>query len=309
MTSTRDLPTTSSPRPSAPARSGVVGFIRRRPLTSYLVWFFTVGQAFAFAPLAARANDIEVHAQLFIIASTLFGLLLPAVVITRIVDGPDGVRALWRRSIAVWVSLRWYALALAGVPLLTTALAIGLLGMPTADLTTSSVLSVLAFGLVVQTVLSLVPNNWAEEVAWMGFFQARLQERSGSAMRAAALTAPVFALQHVVLVVGNGVVLAVAFMVGLILINIPLRALVAWTYNSTGSLFIVTVLHAVGNGVTGGSGFGVGVLPRLYPDEEFVGLLHFPAYALIAIAVIVATRGRLGLPGRRTPTAAPTSTT
>ncbi len=305
MTSTRNLPTTSSPRPSAPAHGGVVGFIRRRPLTSYLVWFFTVGQAFAFAPLVARANGIEVHAQLFIIASTLFGLLLPAVVITRLVDGPDGVRALWRRSIAVWVSLRWYALALAGVPVLATVLAIGFFGMPTADLMTSSILSVLVFGLVVQTVLSLVPNNWAEEVAWMGFFQSRLQDRTGP-MRAAALTAPVFALQHVVLVVGNSVVIAVAFMIALILINIPLRALMGWTYNSTGSLFIVALLHAAGNGVGGGSGFGDGLLPRLYPGEEFVGLLHFPAYALIALAVIVATRGRLGLSRRRTPT---TSTT
>jgi membrane protease YdiL (CAAX protease family) len=284
----------------------VVGLIRRRPLTSFLVWFFTVGQAFAFAPLVARANGIDVHAQLFIIGSTLVGLLLPAVVITRIVDGPDGVRELWRRSVAVWVSLRWYALALAGVPLLAFALAIGFFGMPTAELTTSSVLSVLAFGLVVQTVLSLVPNNWAEEVAWMGFFQARLQDRTGP-MRAAALTAPVFALQHVVLLVGNSVAIAVAFMVALILINIPVRALMAWTYNSTGSLFIVTFLHAAGNGVTGGSGFGVGALPRLYPDEEFVGLLHFPAYALIALVVIVATRGRLGLSRRRTPTAAPTT--
>ncbi len=308
MTSTRDLTTTSSPRPSAPAGRGVVGFIRRRPLTSYLIWFFTVGQAFAFAPLVARAHDIEVHAQLFIIASTLFGLLLPAVVITRIVDGPDGVRALLRRSIAVWVSLRWYALALAGVPLVATALAIGFFGMPTAELTTASVLSVLAFGLVVQTVLSLVPNNWAEEVAWMGFFQSRLQDRTGP-MRAAALTAPVFALQHVVLVVGNSVGLAIAFMVALILINIPLRALMAWTYNSTGSLFIVALLHAAGNGVGGGSGFADGFLPRLYPDEEFVGLMHFPAYVLIAVAVIVATRGRLGLSMRRTPTASAGSTT
>ncbi len=307
MTSTRELPTTTSREPSAPTRGGVAGFIRRRPLTSYLVWFFTVGQAFAFAPLLARANEVEVPPQLFIIASTLVGLLLPAVVITRVLDGPAGVRELWRRSVAVWVSLRWYALAFAGVPLLATALAIGFFGMPTADLTASSVLSAVAFGLLVQTVLALVPNNWAEEVAWMGFFQSRLQDRTGP-MRAAALTAPVFALQHVVLVVGNSVAVAVAFMVALILINVPVRALMAWTYNSTGSLFVVAFLHAAGNGVTGGSGFGVGALPRLYPDAEFVGLMHFLAYALIAVVVIVATRGRLGLPRHPAPTPAITAT-
>ncbi|MGY1809305.1 CPBP family intramembrane glutamic endopeptidase [Blastococcus sp. SYSU D00669] len=301
MSSTRDIPVTAAPTIPAAPGSGVVGFIRRRPLTSYLIWFFTVGQAFAFAPVVARAYDVEVHAQLFIIASTLIGLLLPAVAITRLSDGPDGVRALWRRSLAAWVSLRWYALALAGVPLLATALAIAFFGAPTADLSTSAVLSAVVSGLVLQTVLSLVPNNWAEEVAWMGFFQARLQDRT-TPMRAAALTAPVFALQHVVLVVGNSVVLAVVFMIGLILINIPVRALMGWTYNRTGSLFIVAVLHAVGNGVGGGSGFGDGFLPRLYPGADFVGLMHFPAYALIAVVVIVATRGRLGQPRRRTAT-------
>ena len=288
--------THENPNPAAPP-GGVVGFIRRRPLTSYLLWFFTVGQAFAFAPVLARANGIEVQPQFFIVASTLVGLLLPAVLITRLVDGPDGVRALWRRSIAVSVAPRWYALALAGVPHLATALAVVLFGPPTADLTASSVLSAVVFGLLVQTVVALIPNNWAEEVAWMGFFQSRLQDRT-TPMRAAALTAPVFALQHVVLVWGNSVILAVGFMIFLILINIPLRALMAWTYNRTSSLFIVTVLHAAGNGAAGSSGFADGFLPRLYPGEDFVSLLHLPAYALIAVVVIAMTRGHLGLPGR-----------
>ena len=62
-------------------------------------------------------------------------------------------------------------------------------------MTTGALVSALVFGLLVQTVVSLVPNNWAEEVAWMGFVQARLQDRT-TPMRAAALTAPLFALQH-----------------------------------------------------------------------------------------------------------------
>ena len=102
--------TTTAVRPA-----GVVDFIRRRPLTSFFLWLFTVGQAFAFAPVVVLwTTGVEVpYWQLFILGSTLVGMLLPAVVITRIVDGPGAVRELWRRAFAVRVPLRWYALTLA----------------------------------------------------------------------------------------------------------------------------------------------------------------------------------------------------
>ena len=285
---------------AAPGETGLVGFVRRRPLTAFLAWFFTVGQVFAFAPLFAPGLGIDVSPQVFILASTLIGLLLPAVVLTRLVDGPEGLRTFLRRSVAAWVSVRWYALALAGVPLVATGLAVAFFGTPSADLTVASLGSALVFGLLVQTVVALVPNNWAEEMAWMGFFQARLQERTG-ALRAAALTAPLFALQHVALVVGQPLVLGVGLMVFLVLVNIPIRALMGWTYNRTGSLFVVGLLHAAGNAAAGGSGFASGFLRRLYPGETFVGLMHLLAFAVIGIAVLAATRGRFGRAARRTP--------
>jgi membrane protease YdiL (CAAX protease family) len=198
----------------------------------------------------------------------------------------------------MWVSLRWYALALAGVPVLAVGLAFAVFGVPTATLTTGALVSALVSGLLVQTVLTLVPNNWAEEVAWMGFFQSRLQARS-TPMRAAALTAPLFALQHVALVVGLPVTLAVALMMFLVVVSVPFRAVMGWAYNRTGSLFLVGVLHAAGNGVAGGSGFGAGFLPRLYPDQQFVSLMHLVALAVIGLVVIAGTRARLGASRRR----------
>ena len=81
----------------------------------------------------------------------------------------------------------------------------------------------------------------------------------------------------------------------LILVTIPFRFLTGWAYNRTGSLFLVGLVHGMGNAVAGGSGFGAGMLPRLYPDQGMVvGLLHLVAFALIGLVVLVATRGRLG---------------
>jgi len=287
-----------SPPPGQPGGTGVAGFVRRRPMTAFLAWFFTVGQAMVFAPIVARGYSVELPPQVFVVASTLIGLLLPAVVITRVVDGPAGVRLLWRRAVDVWVSARWYALALAGMPILATGLAIAFFGAPTADLTAAALAWALVAGLGVQTVVSLVPNNWAEEVAWMGFVQARLQART-TPMRAAALTAPLFALQHVVLVVGSPLPMAVALMAFLIVVNIPIRALMGFAHNRAGSLFVVGLLHAAGNGVGAGSGFGAGFLARLYPDQPFVSLMHLLALAVIGLVVIAGTRARLGGTRRR----------
>jgi uncharacterized protein len=291
-----------SPRPATNG-SRLAGLIRRRPLTAFLAWFFTVGQALVFAPVLAPEIGFGLPPQLFFIASTLIGLLLPTVVITRVVDGRQGVRDLWRRSIAAWVAFRWYALALAGVPVVATVLALAFFGAPTADTSGASIASALIVGLLLQTAVALVPNNWAEEIAWMGFFQARLQTRT-TAMRAAALTAPLFALQHVVLVVGNSVAIAVALMAFQIVVNVPIRALMGWTYNRTGSLFAVGFLHAAANATATGSGFVPGLLPRLYPDAPLVTVLHLLALAVIGLVVIVATRARLGR-SRRGATATP----
>jgi membrane protease YdiL (CAAX protease family) len=291
-----------NPAPARPGGQGMAAFVRRRPLTTFLAWFFTVGQALVFTPIVARGYGVDLPPQVFVVASTVIGLLLPAVVITRVVDGPAGVHLLWRRALAVWVSARWYALALAGVPVLAIGLAVAFFGAPTADMTTGALASALVFGLLVQTVVSLVPNNWAEEVAWMGFVQARLQARS-TPMRAAALTAPLFALQHVALVVGSPLPMAVALMVFLIVVNIPIRALMGFAYNRTASLFVVGLLHAAGNGVAAGSGFGAGFLARLYPDQPFASLMHLLALAAIGLVVIAMTRARLEA-SRRPPEAA-----
>ena len=274
--------------------AGVVAFIRRRPLTSFFLWLFTVGQAFAFAPVVVLwTTGVQLpYWQVFVLGSTLVGMLLPAVVITRIVDGPAAVRELWRRAFAVGVPLRWYALAFFAVPLLATALAMLVAGPPDA----SQIGSALVSGLLLQLVLTFVPNNWWEEVAWSGFAQARLQARYGSAAKAALVAGPLFALQHISLAVAAGWPTGAVMMGLLILVTIPFRFLTGWAYNRTASLFLVGLVHAMGNAVAGGSGFGSGFLPRLYPDQGMlVGLAHLVAFALIGLVVLAATRGRLGL--------------
>lgn len=138
----------------------------------------------------------------------------------------------------MWVGARWYALVLARMPVLATGLAVVFFGVPTAGPRTDALVSTLVFGLVVQTVVSLVPDTWAEEVARMGFVKARLRART-TPMRVAALTAPLFAQQPVALVVGSPLPMAVTLMAILIVVDIPIRALMGSAHDPTGSLFVV----------------------------------------------------------------------
>lgn len=279
------------PTPSAPARQGPLArFVRRWPVLAFLAWFFTVGQALAFVPVILDAHGQDVPRQPFIVLSTLVGLMLPAIVITRIVDGPEGVRRMVR-SLRRWrVAPRWYAVVIA-VPALATVLTMALAGAP-GGATTSSALSAVATGLVLQLVVVLLTTNLWEEFAWAGFVQTRLQRAHGAAA-AAVVTGVLFAAQHVSLVAGAPVAEGVTLLVVLALLAVPFRFLVGWALNRTGSLLLVGLLHAAGNAVAGGSGFGAGMLPRLYPDSAVATMAHLLASALLGLVVVSTTHGRL----------------
>src|SRR6266571_1617000 len=100
-------------------RGQVANWARDHPIGAFLIWFFVVGWPFAFVPGVARATlGVELPLEPFIITATWLGLLVPAVALTWLVDGMEGVRALARRVLKARVAVGWYVLALLVVPLL-----------------------------------------------------------------------------------------------------------------------------------------------------------------------------------------------
>lgn len=276
---------------SAPVRS--TGFVARHPVLVFFLWFFTVGQILVFIPVVANANGQSWPVQWFVIASTLIGLLLPALVITWLVDGRAGLRALWAGVRRLRTGLGWYALALVGIPLLAVAITVLIDGLPI-NVSPAMAVGALLPHFMLPFLVTFILNNLWEEVAWTGFVQARLQNWRGPLL-AAFISGPLFAVQHISLVFGNPVVVAALVMLISIVLAIPFRFLTGWFYNRTGSLFVVGLLHGAGNAVAGGSGFQTGYLRHLYPDSIIAGGAHLFALALVGLAVAIATRGRLGL--------------
>lgn len=127
----------------------------------------------------------------------------------------------------------------------------------------------------------------------MGFVHARLQDRQG-ALLGALTVAPQFALQHGSLVAGHSLMARAAMLVPLAALAVPFRFALGWSYNRTGSLFLVGFLHAVGNTTTGGDGFDAGYPRNLYPHDTNVTMAHPMAKFLLGLLVVLGTRGRLG---------------
>ena len=285
------LSTERSATDDAPRRPA--GFIRRHPLIAFFAWFTVVGQAFALAPVILAANGIDtvVPFQVFIIGSTLFGLLLPALAITGITGGRVAARRMLSSAVRVRAGVPAYILILLGVPVIAITLMTVVGGVPAQTGLLDVMLGYfVVFG--VQLVLSFVPNNWAEEVAWTGFVQARLRERH-TLLVTALIAAPLFASQHLALVVMQGPIAGGLLLLLLTVLVIPFRFLAGWMFESTGSLFAVGLLHAAGNAAAGGSGFGPGWAAHLWQGDMSAGFAHFLAYLIIAVPVFLMHRRAL----------------
>src|SRR4051794_29018461 len=290
-----------------PARSAneketaVRSFMTRHPIASFLALFYGLGWLCFVPSLLGNQGFGIIKADLpvdpFRLLSVLFFALVPFIA-TRIVGGPGSVRRLWSEVRHVRVRPQWYVVAFFGPAAALFVIAVLLKGVAPiqgvaanlADIPTTFMLGIL--------VLALFGNLW-EETSWSGFVTARLQERHGP-LKASLIVAPLFGLYHLPLffIIGGlsnspdrlpigDLPLYAAFL--FIVFSGPMRILLTWIYNATGhSIPVVALFHASIN-ATG----GVAILAMYFAGID--GLFLYAGLAVFAVAVIVATRGRLGL--------------
>jgi membrane protease YdiL (CAAX protease family) len=243
-----------------------------------------VGQPIAFIPVVARLRyGVELNTEYVLVVATAVGLFAPAVVITGIVDGRAGVRALLRAMVRFDVPLRWYSLAFVIVPVVVV------LTPPRTSAGPASVVAAYLTAFLPGLAWQFITTNWWEETVWTGFFQSRLAAPFG-AWRAALITTPFVAFQHVSLVFDGSVLEGVVTFVVLTVVILFARALFGWIYHRTGSLATTGLVHAAANAAA------ISLVPRLY-GESGQGAVALFLLGALALAV---TRGRLGQgPGRR----------
>ena len=170
-------------------------FAKGHPLAAFLLLVFGIG-----FPLLAVPAIAGISTQPFLLVLVYVVLLAPALIVTRVAEGPGAIRRLLSRVLIWRFSPARWGVILFAVPLLTVAVA-AVSG--TLDGPEGSWLGVVGTYLFLTLIFGAQFLNLWEETAWGGFAQSRLMADHGLLV-GSLLTAPWFAAIHIPLLFDSG---------------------------------------------------------------------------------------------------------
>lgn len=262
--------------------------LRRHPLIGY----FLLANGFSWLTLLVLGGLLNLPMALVVLLFTV-GPTAAAVIMTAVVDGRTGLRRLLRR-VALWrVGLKWYLVALLGIPLVIFLATILLPGALASFQPMSPVRFLVTY--IIWFLLAGVPSGALfEEPGWRGFALPRMQEQLGP-LGGTLLLGVLWGVWHLpqyVLVpdwAAQSGGLNPASVGTFLLMVLALTPIMTWIFNHTrGSILLAILAHASVNTAE------LVVVNQLFPsaaNEAINGVLGFGA---VALALILITRGRLG---------------
>lgn len=236
------------------AMTGADRIVRERPVLSYFVLTFIVSWS-----LLLLIGGYDLFSGVDWDSSSLFGLAIIAmltgptvasVVLTWRLAGRAGVRKLFNRLCLWRVGVRWYVLALLTAPVVVLAVNLGL--WLTSSAFRPPILSDEATAVALLAGLGVGTTTVLEELGWTGFAIPRLRLRH-SAFATALIVGVIWGGWHLIQIIwvasstSEGV--PMALYLGLyILFGVAsltaYRVLMVWVHDATGSLLVVTLMHA-----------------------------------------------------------------
>jgi membrane protease YdiL (CAAX protease family) len=290
-----------------------VAWITRQPVLAFFglaflgTWLIILPLALATGEYGLDVFPFEIPEGLdFLLVqlSAYTGPLLAAFLVTGAIEGREGVRALRRRIVQWRVGAGWYLIALfAPLAIWLTAYGTVLGGDPFSALADDWTILLTAF--LPFVLIGLILPSLGEEPGWRGFALPRLQEQWGP-VYGTLILGTLHGLWHlpVFFTAGLGPFYLHGFTT-FMLTAIAASFLYTWVANSVrGSILLVIILHSASNAATG-------VLNEIIPeDDTYSGITHYLvedgwanviAFSVVAIGLIVATRGRLGYHAGGTP--------
>ena len=272
----------------------MTALIRRRPLLMFFVLAY-LGSWVGWAPWWLSQSGVGVLPfQLPFVAVAginqlgLFaGPFAPALVVTRITAGRDGLDRLLGRMVQWRARPFWYLLALVGIP---AATGLGYLALSGGALVLEGgVVSVIAV-LATTYLTYLLGGPVQEEIGWRGFALPRLEARLSPVAASLALGllhcfwhAPLFLTSE-----WDTARQEPSQYVAYLLLVLSLSVVLSWLFNgSRGSVMLAILGH---NGLNWAL-FAAGAVTGRVVENTWPAALGLAALALVAIA---ATKGRLG---------------
>jgi CAAX protease family protein len=226
----------SNPRESLPQRHPVACFFG---LTFLISW---LGAFLVAAPHILRAQSLPKVTGILMFPVMLLGPSLTGIFLTRLLDGPAGLRDLLSRTLRVRFSVRWYA-ALLIPPTLILAILLCLKTFVSAAYSHNHFWVGLAFG---------IPAGFFEEIGWMGFAFPKMRQ-SLSPFRAALLLGLLWSLWHIPVINYLGTAVPhgdswLSFFCAFAAAMTAMRVLITWLYTNTKSVFMAQLMHVFSTG-------------------------------------------------------------
>jgi membrane protease YdiL (CAAX protease family) len=285
------------------ASSSLRRLVARRPVVAFLLMAFVFAWTIMLPLLLSKSGfgvlPFALPWRVFGSLMSIFGLALPAFLVTAAKDGKEGVRDLLGRILRWRIGVRWYLLALFGLLAITLLGSIPFLGVaPLESLARNWPLLFTVFlpGVLVPFVFV---NLW-EETAWTGFMQHTIQEGRGPLL-ASVMVAPFFALIHMPGFFVAGFISdektplsqfpSVLLQVGILAVfAVFIRVLIMWLYNGSGqSVLVVGLFHSAFNMTNGQK-----ITPELLGlPAGLASLIPSLAIMIVSVLLVVFTRGRL----------------
>jgi membrane protease YdiL (CAAX protease family) len=273
----------------------VTSVIKHHPVSAFFALAFAYswiwwGVLFVVAPKGFEAGRAEMGVLALYGLFGATGSTVASIVTTRIVDGRDGLRALFSRLGKWRVDFVWYGAAILITPLLLTAIlstlsfVVSPVFLP-AMVTTKDVTTLVAFGVIIGLVA-----GFFEELGWTGFAIPKLQTRH-SALATGLIVGVVWGIWHFLPDfwgrVGSFGAFYIPNYVLFVIEVVAYRVLIIWVYNnSKGSLLLAVLMHASFSGSQ-----AIFIPPLAVADWVRVHVV-FAAVLWLVVAVVVATTGK-----------------
>ena len=288
--------TAPSPQPKQAAAThrsdGDQRWFHRRPLLAYalvaygITWSLLIGGYFGSQAGILDPDGALVAVMIQIAAA---GPLIAAVTVLALTRGRSGLAGLARSLVRWRVNPLWYIFVFLGVPMLMIAGAAALYADAVVPTLTAD-WSLLYSTFPLQVLGVALFTGLAEEPGWRGYAQP-IANRRYHPMVAALVVSVIWAAWHLPNALFGQTMAETLTHLALTVVN---GFVLAWAYNSTGSVLIVMLLHGAQNAsaqlvsqLLEGSAGG--------PSIAVLYLIAALSFGVLMAVVAVLTRGRLGV--------------
>ena len=220
-------------------------FLHRHPVAAYFGLTFAISWTGAFlvaAPHVLHSEPLPKLTGILMFPAMLLGPSATGILLTRLLEGPAGLRRLFSRMGKIGIPFRWYGVLLIP-PALILAILLALAKFLSPVYAPNLFLVGLAFG---------IPAGFLEEIGWMGFVFPKMRQKS-PALGVAIVLGLLWGLWHLPVInfLGTSVPHGAywfPFFLAFAGAMAAMRIVIAWLYANTESVLLCQLMHIFSTG-------------------------------------------------------------